>query len=38
METIESIIKKLKLSLRYNCGEICPKHCSLYEKFGDQND
>lgn len=32
-ETIESMIKRLKKSLHYNCGETCPKHCSLYARW-----
>lgn len=32
-DSIESIIEKLKTSLHYNCGETCPKHCSLYHNF-----
>jgi len=37
-ETMDSITKKLKTSLHYNCGESCPKHCSLYAKFGVVKD
>lgn len=31
-EDLDTIKEKLRTSLHYNCGETCPKHCSIYAK------